>query len=169
MNALGLGVECSDLRRLEDAFRLAPEMAQREMRGFITETTADLQSEVVRYTPKTHGTLRQSIIGNVTSLAGGIGVQGVVGSPLSYVQAVELGTRPHMPPVEPLIDWVRQKFGLNGKEAISAAWRVARGIARHGTPAAGMFHFAWRDNKSQVAEKFAATVRRIASQIGAAS
>lgn len=161
--------DVSDLRRLEAAFKSAPDLVQRELREFMTEATVLLQGEVQQRTPTTHGTLRASIIGNVTELAGGIGVQGVVGSALAYAEAVELGTRPHMPPVEPLIDWVRQKFGLSGKEAKSAAWRVARGIARHGTPAAGMFHFAWRDNQVQILSMFKARMARIEAHIGGAT
>lgn len=158
--------DVADLRRLEAAFKAAPELVQEEMRGFMTEATALLQGEVQSRTPTTHGTLRGSIIGSVTELEGGIGVQGVVGSALEYAEAVELGTRPHMPPVAPLVDWVRQKFGLSGKEAQSAAWRVARGIARHGTPAAGMFHFAWRDNQAQILSMFKARMQRITAQLG---
>lgn len=168
MQPLTMGVDVSELRRLQEAFKAAPQMVQRELQAFVTEATAFLQAEVQERTPTTHGTLRGSIIGNVTVLDG-LGVQGVVGTALNYAEAVELGTRPHMPPVEPLIDWVRQKFGLSGKEAKSAAWRVARSIARRGTPAVGMFHFAWRDNRDQVAAKFAETVRRITTQIGGAA
>lgn len=38
-----------------------------------------------------------------------------------------------MPPVAKLVTWVEHKFGLHGKEAISAAWAVAKKIEREGT------------------------------------
>jgi hypothetical protein len=33
-------------------------------------------------------------------------VIGVVGSPLAYALPVEIGTRPHFPPVAAILDWV---------------------------------------------------------------
>lgn len=38
-----------------------------------------------------------------------------------------------MPPVEPLIRWVGNKFGYSGREAVSMAWAVAKKIEREGT------------------------------------
>lgn len=161
--------DVSDLQRLEAAFQAAPEMVQAELQRFMTEAVVLLQSGTQERTPTTHGTLRASIIGNVVPVAEGLGVQGVVGSALNYAEAVELGTRPHMPPVAPLIDWVRQKFGLKGDDARAAAWRVARRIAQRGTPAAGMFHFAWRDSQDEIRERFMATLVRIGDQLGSAA
>lgn len=164
-HGFALGVDTREIRALTAAFKASPEMVQRELRVFMGEAVGHLKDEAQARTPTTHGTLRSSIIGNVRPVSG-FGVEGVVGSSLGYAVAVELGTRPHMPPVEPLIDWVSQKFGLRGKEAKAAAWRVAKGIARHGTPAVGMFHGAFNSNKAQLAERFSETVQRITRQLG---
>jgi hypothetical protein len=159
-------VDVSELRMLQKAFAQAPQMAQQEMTAFMHTATAHLQAEAQTLTPTTHGTLRASIIGNVTPLANGIGVEGVVGSGLAYALPVELGTKPHMPPIEPLVDWAKQKFALDEKAARSTAWAVAKTIAKRGTLGVGMFHRAFAANRGQLQSQFEATVRRIAKRLG---
>jgi hypothetical protein len=53
-----------------------------------------------------------------------------VGSNLKYAASVEFGSAPHMPPLEPIKEWCR-RHGLPE----SAAYPIALGIAKHGTPA----------------------------------
>lgn len=50
-----------------------------------------------------------------------------------YGAAVRHGTRPHHPPVTPLIPWVMAKWGLSGPGAVSGAWRLAKTIEKRGT------------------------------------
>ena len=45
------------------------------------------------------------------------------------------GSRPHCPPIEPLIEWAEAKFGLSGEEAGALAWRVRRAICERGNRA----------------------------------
>jgi hypothetical protein len=45
---------------------------------------------------------------------------------------IDQGTRPHMPPIAPLIVWATRKFGLQPEQAEAVAWAVARKIARDG-------------------------------------
>ena len=60
-----------------------------------------------------------------------------------YAAPVETGTRPHFPPVNALLLWVKQKFGITDEsEARSVAFLVARKIARRGTQGARMFEQA---------------------------
>jgi hypothetical protein len=80
--------------------------------------TMYLEGEVKERTPAAHGTLKQSISSEVHEL--GDAVIGVVGSPLAYAVPVELGTRPHFPPVDAIEDWVNVKLGMAGPEA--RAW-----------------------------------------------
>lgn len=60
-----------------------------------------------------------------------------------YGQPVEGGTRPHWPPREPILRWVKHKFGVDGKEADSIAFLVARKIAKKGTRGHFMFERAF--------------------------
>jgi hypothetical protein len=139
----------SQLKRLAASIERAPEIVTEEVERFVAAATAHLQAEVQDRTPTTHGTLRTSIIGDVRRLPG-IGVEGVVGTPLAYAPAVEDGSRPHMPPVEPLAAWARQKLGVTGREAERAAWAIARKIARIGTEGAHMFRDAVQANQAQI-------------------
>ena len=50
-------------------------------------------------------------------------------SMLNYGEYVEFGAPPHMPPVEELKKWVRDKWG----EGDSAAWALAMHIKKNGT------------------------------------
>lgn len=53
----------------------------------------------------------------------------------AYAAPVHEGSRPHMPPVGPLIAWTRRKFGLDEDEARKAGWAVALKIKEKGTDA----------------------------------
>jgi len=55
-------------------------------------------------------------------------------SNLLYAPFVEYGTKPHRPPIEPIYNWVRQKFQTGGEEARGIAWAVWNKIAEKGTP-----------------------------------
>ena len=80
-----------------------------------------------------------------------------IGTPVDYGACLENGTRAHMPPIEPIIEWVREK-GLSADTAIAGtysvkthkrtggekaeasqneemAWRIAMAIKSHGTKA----------------------------------
>lgn len=50
-----------------------------------------------------------------------------------YAIFVEYGTSPHMPPIEPLIRWVKLKFGVSDEEARRIAWSIANKIKEEGT------------------------------------
>jgi len=52
----------------------------------------------------------------------------VVGTNVQYAPFVEFGTRPHMPPVEPLKEWAALKL-----HNPNAGYAVAKKIARQGT------------------------------------
>ena len=49
-----------------------------------------------------------------------------------YAVAVEFGSAPHMPPVDPLIGWVGRKLGKSGKEGKSIGWAIAKKIQKEG-------------------------------------
>jgi len=50
-----------------------------------------------------------------------------------YGVAVRHGTRPHFPPIEALIPWVRAKLAVSEERVRSVAFLVARKISRVGT------------------------------------
>lgn len=56
-----------------------------------------------------------------------------IGYRAPYAAAIEFGTDPHMPPVEPLQKWAKRKLGLNEKESRKAAWGIAINIKEKGS------------------------------------
>ena len=163
---LRVELDAREVERLGQQIARAPEVVREELRGFVETTLAHLQGEVQERTPTTQGTLRKSITSQVTELQG-LGVEGRVGSPLGYATAVELGTKPHMPPVAPLELWAQAKLGVRGKEARQAAWAIARKIARVGTEGAFMFRDTFEANQDAIQTGLSRAVERIAQRIGA--
>ncbi len=161
---LRIEMNADSIRAIEAAWRQAPDIVQDELRQFVTTVTAHIQGEVQERTPTTFGTLRASIIGDVRALPG-LGFEGVVGSSLAYAVPVELGTKPHTPPIAPLVQWARQKLALRGAEAKRAAWGIARKIAARGTEGHFMFRDTFEANQAQVVRGFDVVVRRIAARI----
>lgn len=161
---LRMELDADAIRAYAEAWTKAPDIVEDELRQFVEFSVDQLQGEVQERTPTYLGTLRDSIIGAVEVLPG-LAVQGRVGTPLAYAVAVELGTKPHMPPVEPLINWARQKLGVTGKEAERAGWAVARKIAARGTEGHFMFTDTWNANQAQIARGFSIAVGRIVRRI----
>lgn len=122
---------------LASAFAAAPDLVRQRLNVFMNGATMYLQAEIQERTPTSgHGTLRGSFTSEVRDL--GDSVVGVVGSPLAYAVPVELGTRPHFPPVDAIEDWVNVKLGISGPEGHRVAYAIARKIAARGTKGAFM-------------------------------
>ena len=79
--------------------------------------------------------LSNSIDVDVKDIPGGISL--TVGPTVSYGGYVETGTRPHMPPVNAIRDWLSDKRSMRvrGDERDRAAWAIAMKIKRQGTKA----------------------------------
>lgn len=59
-----------------------------------------------------------------------------------YAAPVETGTVPHFPPPEALVPWVKLRFQVDDKEALSIAWAISVTMARRGTQGHFMFERA---------------------------
>jgi len=70
---------------------------------------------------------------------------GPIGAASLYAPFVEDGTRPHMPPFNPIAYWTSRKFGLplGSRENDRAAWGVMRKIARSGTKPTRYVYTTW--------------------------
>lgn len=167
MNQEMLQADAGDVAALAEAFGRAPEMALGEVRLFMTLVTTHLKAEVQDRTPTgAHQLLRQSISNDVRLQPNA--VLGVVGSPLNYAEAVELGTKPHWAPIAPLEEWARLKLGLVGIQAEQAAKRIQYAISHRGTLGVGMFHRAYAANQGEISRQFRKTAQRIADRLGSA-
>lgn len=123
---------------LQQGFARAPEYTRSELLAAMTEGTQLLEREVKDDMPAVSGLTRASVFSDAFSTPAG--VLGVVGSASVAAAAVELGTKPHMPPVAPLEAWVHEKLGIAGPQARGVAFAIARKIASRGTK--GQHHFS---------------------------
>lgn len=155
--------DLAQVDELAAAWAAAPQIAQRELHVFMEGATTYVQAEIQERTPGAHGTLKASWGSEVHVLADT--VLGVVGTPLAYAIPVELGTRPHFPPVAAIEDWVKVKFGVAGPEARSIAFAVARKIAKHGTKGAFMVQNAFEASKPELERQARITLQAIADQM----
>lgn len=101
--------------------------------------------------PVDTGRLRASITPSVVS--GVNEIQGIVGSNVKYAPYMELGTRPHWPPIAALETWARSHG--------TSAFLVARAIARHGTKARRYLQRAFEENAGRVKVMVEQTIKRI--------
>ncbi len=160
-------IDTGALAQVRDAMQRAPQIVIAELEAAVTEADALLQREVQDRTPiGAHGLLRESIFHREE--VSDSGVSGLVASPLIYAEPVELGTRPHFPPLQPLIDWVMHSphFGIsNEKIARGIAFLIARKISRVGTKGQHMFGITFQAQEGQVQAIFERAVGRIATRL----
>ena len=141
----------------------APKIAAEELLAAMTEADMLLLREVTDAMPAATGLTRASLFSQETPIDGG--VLGVVGSALPHIVYVELGTRPHFPPLQPLRDWVRVKFGVSEQESYGIAFAIARKIAARGTAGAFMFQKSFDKLQPQLERMFERARDRIAARL----
>jgi hypothetical protein len=138
-----------DLKPFERLMQKYPEAARAAKISRITESLLLLEAEIKKETPMGAGPvhLRDTIFHQVNT---GEPVWGMVSTPAKYGEPVELGTRPHFPPVAPIQYWVEKQLGLSGKEAKSVAFLIARAISKRGTKPRKMFTNTLEKKRAQV-------------------
>ena len=148
------------------AFELAPEILIEELTPSVMEAQLLVEREVVERTPTSGaGTLRDSF-GALPVTFSETSVSGEVGTALAYAQPVELGSRPHFPPIAPIAEWVRRKLGKTPEDAKGIAWAIATKISKEGTKGAFMFREGLAHSQAQVLETLSAGAERAAARIG---
>lgn len=145
---------------IDAALAALPDIMLEEMLPAVVESQLLLQREVSERTPTSGaGTLRESI-GAMPVTFSRDAVVGEVGTALHYAQPVELGSRPHFPPIEPLAEWVGRKLGKKGEEGRGIAFAIARKIAKHGTAPRHMFRDGLAATQTQIHEILSAAAER---------
>lgn len=104
--------------------------------------------------PVDTGKLKSSILPSVSS--SGRTTTGIVGSSVVYAPFMELGTRPHFPPISALQGWA-SRHGMN-------AFVVARTIARRGLKARRYLQRALDDNRRRIINIFIEAVNKIVKE-----
>lgn len=142
----------------------APAFARKVLEEATTEATLLLQREWQDNLPRVSGLTAKSITSDVASTPAG--VLGIVGSSQPSALFVELGTKPHMPPVASMVPWVKAVLGITEpKQVKRVAFLVARKIAVHGTPAQRPMGKAVETTQGQIAAMFERAAGRIADHL----
>lgn len=149
------------------AFARAPAIALDELETTIGSLMQYLQRETQENTPTDLGQLRSAFVTDVQAFTQLDAVFGTLSNALPYAIPVELGTKPHFPPLAPLVSWVERKLELFGAEAEAAARGIQRKIGREGSPGYGMARFALLDGRDTIAAEFAECAARITARIEA--
>lgn len=163
----------ADLRDFGDLAALwqrAPEITRTEMLATMRDADALIQGEVMRELPAGAGGaagLRGSVFRDEQVLADT--VIGLVATDRPYAPFVELGTQPHMPPIQPLIDWVRAKTGERGDDARSHAFAIAHTIRVRGTKPQPVWRATYERLQGEIRRKFEAGVARIVRRLAGAT
>jgi hypothetical protein len=149
-------------RRVFKKMRTLFKGAERHYEKAMHQSVLTLQAEVVTRTPVgvgdgPTGHARANINSEVTRQPNSI--TGRVKSASDHIAALEKGSRPHFPPVDALVSWVRLVLGVPEKQVRSVAFLVARAISRRGTKAHGMFETGWKKSKNRVHRYFQVAAR----------
>lgn len=159
-----MNIDADALVALRRAFEQAPEVAKLQAEVAITESVKAVQAEVVEQFPRGQvGNTYMSFTTDVARLDGG--VVGVVGSSAPVAAYVELGTKPHRPPWEPIALWAQNKLGLGEVEAKSLAFGIAGKIAKVGTPARTPLLNALQAMQPQIEVSFEAAAARLVAHL----
>lgn len=159
-----LHMSFAGLDALKRGFDQAPEVTRRELLAAATQGTLLVEREVKDGMPRHTGMTAASVASD--AFATPVGVIGTVGSSQPSATFMELGTKPHMPPVEALIPWVKAVLGVEPKRARSVAFLVARKIARKGTKPRRVFEKAAAATEGQVLRMFEDAAGRVAVHLG---
>lgn len=166
---LRLDVETAGV--ISAAFAKAPAMVVAEMESTMGSVMLYLQGQTQDRTPTDLSNLRNAFQYTVQSSEGFGLVVGTLSNALPYAIPVELGTKPHFPPLEPLADWALRhiEFFVSAENPTPDPWQVARGIQRKigrvGSPGYGMARFALLDGRETIAAEFAECAARITARI----
>lgn len=162
---MNLSISIYGLDVIARGLRTAPEFTRQVLTATMTEATLLAQREWQENMPRgASGVTAQSITSDVASTPAG--VLGIVGSSQASALFVELGTRPHMPPVAAMVPWVKAVLGIaDPKEIKRVAFLVARKIARRGTLAQRPMGRAVEATQGQIVAMFEAAAARIANHL----
>lgn len=162
-------IDLVNLRELQAQLRGSPKIVVEELERATIEADQLIEREVKERVPRgAHGLLAQSVFSEEQVTENG--ALGVVGTPMNYAIAVELGTRPHFPPIEPLIDWVKAKLGIQEEKAArGAAFAIAKKISVRGTVGQFPFQLASIATEEGVRAIFDQATDRIIARMGGAA
>jgi len=168
MKDIELNFKFKGMDRLPKLLQRVPDITRKEMKIATTQATLLIERETKELTPQGVGGAASGLVASITAKpvnSFSSNVIGVVSTSSPYAIPVELGTKPHVPPLTPLMDWAKVKLGVSDEDIFGVALAIQRKIASRGTLAVGMFHRAFNENKKQIESFFNQAVERIENQI----
>lgn len=141
-----------------------PKIADEELRAAMNASVLQVKGAILPLVPVNQGMLRQGVQTSITGDA--FDLRGRIFDPITYALPVEEGTKPHFPPLAPLMRWAQLKLGVSEKDSRSVAFLVARAISRRGTKAVRFFAQAWQATQGQVVDRFERARARIIERLG---
>jgi len=142
----------------------AAKVVHEELDRAANASVMHLKGQILPLVPVNVGMLRQGVLTEVTGE--GVSLVGRVFDPVSYALPVELGSRPHWPPIAPIALWVRRKLGISDeREARSVAFLIARKISRVGSKPRLFFKRGFDSGKGRCVSFFHTANARIVSRL----
>jgi hypothetical protein len=160
-------ITAQGLSQIQELWQNSPAIVQDELSKAMNESVAHAQYQVVSRTPigaGDGGHLAASI--NSEVLINPAVSIGFVGTSKQYAEAVELGTRPHMPPITPLVNWVEAVLGLENNEAEEVATLIALKIRARGTEGKYMFEQGLAASEPFIQERFEEAMKALLNELG---
>jgi hypothetical protein len=122
-------VDFSEVEKMASDFASAIPAIDRIMNQTMLRAVTFAEGRIASKSPVNTGGLRASVDSYIKGT--GLQLEGVIQSPLPYGLPVEEGrSSGKWPPIDAIELWVRRKLGLQGSEARSVAFLIARAIGQ---------------------------------------
>ena len=154
-----------DVRQVNAFWQQSPEIVEDEVSNTLSEASLFIESQLITDLPRGATSHLAQSVASIAPIKQLDGIIAYVGTSLNYAPAVELGTKPHFPPIAPLVDWVRAVMGIEGLEAKDVAFRIARKISRKGTQGKFTFKKVYEQSQSPIEAMFQQMLKRIQQRV----
>jgi lambda repressor-like predicted transcriptional regulator len=116
---------CRDIKEFNRLLAKNNGILKRRLTAAIKRTARRGERIITTNTPKAFGELRDSVYTSLSTIGNEVAAN-IVAAP--HASAVEIGSRPHWMPIEPLIKWVK----LRGMQALDSKYLKKSGARKHG-------------------------------------
>lgn len=132
-----VSASAESMAKLATIYRQAPQQFEELVTAAVYEAALFSEAQIKENAPRgASHVLGASFFSNVTALGAG-DVLGVVSTPILYAEAVEIGTKPHMPPIAPIEEWVAEVIAPPEEDGVDVVNKIATLVAlkikKHGT------------------------------------
>lgn len=167
-----ISIDTTEVETMHALWARFPEIMGEEMYVSVVVIDQLLKGELQQQLPRGAGGLSggAGLVGSVVTEEQRYAdsVIGMTGSPLPYAEYVELGTKPHFPPLQPIEDWVQAKLDITDEdEKRQVAFLIARKISRVGTKPDGTWQRVAEASQPEVVRRLSAGVERVLDRLGA--